>query len=236
MKAVKVSELTADSAVALGAFIYEGKKAVEQKKKTIMDTLEAGGSIGVVILALGFVSLVLLILRFFNIRSASKDFDTLTENVKSAIAKNDISGIKSTLKSSTSSLSKVLYVSVDSLGKDREIMETKVSEVLLSEGNKLNKYSTIIIVTAAVAPLLGLLGTVTDVIATFDIITEVGTGDPKMLSGGISEALVTTMLGLVVAIPTLFFSQIIGKWADKARDVFEEASLSVVATRASCLL
>ena len=56
MKAVKVSELTADSAVALETFIYEGKKAVEQKKeKTIMDTLEAGGSIGVVILALGFV-------------------------------------------------------------------------------------------------------------------------------------------------------------------------------------
>ena len=110
----------------------------------------------------------------------------------------------------------------------------RICEAWISEANdRLNARILLIKTCVALCPLVGLLGTVTGMIATFDIITEVGTGDPKMLSGGISEALVTTMLGLVVAIPTLFFGQIIGKWADKARDVFEEASLSVVAAHDS---
>ena len=82
-------------------------------------------------------------------------------------------------------------------------------EQLLKEQSRLERFGTVIMVSASIAPLLGLLGTVSGMIATFDIITEFGTGDPRLLSGGISEALVTTRLGLIVAIPTLFLGTLL---------------------------
>ncbi|HHB94297.1 MAG TPA: MotA/TolQ/ExbB proton channel family protein, partial [Campylobacterales bacterium] len=78
------------------------------------------------------------------------------------------------------------------------------------------------------APLLGLLGTVTGMIATFDMITEYGTGDPKMLSGGISEALITTMFGLIVAIPLLLIGNLISGWAQNIKDSMEQSALHIV--------
>ena len=83
-------------------------------------------------------------------------------------------------------------------------------------------------VIAAVAPLLGLLGTVTGMISTFDIITEFGTGDPKLLSSGISIALVTTEVGLAVAIPALIFGNLLSGWAESIKDEMEKAALHVM--------
>ena len=81
---------------------------------------------------------------------------------------------------------------------------------------------------AAVSPLLGLLGTVTGMIQTFDVITEFGTSDPKLLSGGISTALVTTELGLIVAIPCLLLGNLLGGWADRIKDDMEKAALRTI--------
>jgi biopolymer transport protein ExbB len=83
-------------------------------------------------------------------------------------------------------------------------------------------------VIAAVAPLLGLLGTVTGMIATFDIITEFGTGDPKMLSGGISEALVTTEFGLIVAIPAVLLGNLTKGWAEGVQGELEGQALELL--------
>jgi biopolymer transport protein ExbB len=83
-------------------------------------------------------------------------------------------------------------------------------------------------VIAAVAPLLGLLGTVTGMIATFDIITEFGTGDPKLLSSGIAIALITTEVGLAVAIPALIFGNLLSGWAESIKDDMEKAALHVM--------
>ena len=96
---------------------------------------------------------------------------------------------------------------------------------------KTNRFSTVIPVIAAVAPLLGLLGTVTGMISTFEIITEHGTGDPRMLSSGISEALITTQLGLIVAIPMLLLGNILKGWSKKQMIGFEGLVLRVVASR-----
>ena len=103
-----------------------------------------------------------------------------------------------------------------------------MSEAILHESGHLNRFGTAILVIAAVAPLLGLLGTVTGMIATFDIITEFGTGDPKLLSGGIAIALVTTELGLIVAIPTLLVGNLLSGWSDKIKDNMEAAALRVI--------
>jgi biopolymer transport protein ExbB len=76
--------------------------------------------------------------------------------------------------------------------------------------------------------LLGLLGTVTGMISTFDVITEFGTGDPKLLSGGISIALVTTQLGLAVAIPLLLVGNVLSGWAERIMDDMEKVALRVI--------
>ena len=83
-------------------------------------------------------------------------------------------------------------------------------------------------VIAAVSPLLGLLGTVTGMISTFDIITEYGTGDPKLLSSGISEALITTKYGLVVAIPLLLAGNLLSSWGTRTKNDLERAALSII--------
>ncbi len=99
---------------------------------------------------------------------------------------------------------------------------------MLRETPFIQRFGTQILVVAAVAPLLGLLGTVTGMIATFDIITEFGTGDPRMLSGGISEALITTELGLVVAIPTLLLGNLLGVKAKGILDHLDTGALEVI--------
>ena len=92
----------------------------------------------------------------------------------------------------------------------------KIRERLLSESRELiNDNMNVIATCVALCPLLGLLGTVTGMIATFDIITEFGTGDPKMLSGGISTALITTQLGLIVAIPAVLLGNAMASRTDK---------------------
>jgi biopolymer transport protein ExbB len=129
------------------------------------------------------------------------------------------------LKGSTS---RVVAAAVRNLERDREHIEDIISEQILHESAHLNRFGAFIIVIAAVAPLLGLLGTVTGMIATFDIITEFGTGDPKLLSSGISIALVTTELGLAVAIPALIFGNLLSGWAESIKDDMEKAALHVI--------
>lgn len=115
---------------------------------------------------------------------------------------------------------------------DLESLELKLGEAILRERGPLEKYLTLIKIVAVVAPLLGLLGTVTGMINTFQVITLFGTNDPKLLAGGISEALVTTVLGLVVAIPMVFFHNLAHTRSKAILRVLEEESTGLVAQRA----
>ena len=112
--------------------------------------------------------------------------------------------------------------------REREHLEDIVSESILHESTHLNRFGTFILLVAGVAPLLGLLGTVTGMIQTFDVITEFGTSDPKLLSGGIAVALVTTMQSLMVAIPCLLVGNLLNGWAESIKDDMEKAALKIV--------
>jgi biopolymer transport protein ExbB len=122
----------------------------------------------------------------------------------------------------------VLRVTIENLHREREKLDDLVSEAILHQTPVIERFGTSILVAASVAPLLGLLGTVTGMITTFDIITEFGTGDPKMLSGGISEALITTELGLVVAIPCLLIGTLLSGRASAIMDSLERAALQII--------
>ncbi|MFZ5604571.1 MAG: MotA/TolQ/ExbB proton channel family protein [Pseudomonadota bacterium] len=113
-----------------------------------------------------------------------------------------------------------------------ESLELKLGEAILRERAPLEKYLTLIKIVSVVAPLLGLLGTVTGMINTFQVITLFGTSDPKLLAGGISEALVTTVIGLVVAIPTVFFHNLASTRSKAVLMVLEEESTGLIAQRA----
>jgi biopolymer transport protein ExbB len=126
------------------------------------------------------------------------------------------------------STARVIRATLRNITSDREHIEDIITENILNENRALDRFSNFILVIAAVAPLLGLLGTVTGMINTFDIITVHGTGDPKLLSGGISEALVTTMLGLIVAIPLLLLGNLSNGWAENIKDSMEQGALHVV--------
>jgi biopolymer transport protein ExbB len=144
--------------------------------------------------------------------------------------------VKSQLGSSQASegnpLGRVLGVYEENQNTDIETLELKLDEAILRESAKLDRFLWAIKVVSAVAPLMGLLGTVTGMIRVFTTITLVGTGDPKMMASGISEALVTTMLGLLVAIPLVLIHAFVSSRRKEIVDVLQEQSTGMIARRA----
>jgi biopolymer transport protein ExbB len=129
-------------------------------------------------------------------------------------------------------LGRVLGVYEENRNADIETLELKLDEAILRESAKLDRFLWAIKVVSAVAPLMGLLGTVTGMIRVFTTITLVGTGDPKMMASGISEALVTTMLGLLVAIPLVLIHAFVSSRKKEIVEVLQEQSTGLVARRA----
>ena len=214
----------------LDIFIYENldKEVDYLKEKTIEDTLEGGGTIGYIILALGAFGLLLLLLRIIFLARAGSNVKRITNIVATKLEESTADEAYKAIENYNGSTARVIRATLRNITKDREHIEDIVMENILNESTALDRFGNFILVLAAVAPLLGLLGTVTGMIATFDIITTHGTGDPKLLSGGISEALVTTMLGLVVAIPLLLLGNLLGGWAQSIKDSMEQSALHVV--------
>jgi biopolymer transport protein ExbB len=129
-------------------------------------------------------------------------------------------------------LGRVLAVFNENRDADVETLELKLDEAILRESAKLDRFLWAIKVVSVVAPLMGLLGTVTGMIRVFTTITLVGTGDPKMMASGISEALVTTMLGLLVAIPLVLIHAFVSSGTKEIVEVLEEQSAGLVARQA----
>lgn len=216
----------------LPVFIFENAdRAVEAKAgKTVGDVIASGGAIAYVIVALGLMALGMILLRFWFLLRASSRTDELVAQILPLVQEGWRDEALAVCQKQRGAAGRVLTATVRNLERDREHLEDIVSEAILHEMPYLDRFGAIILVLAAVAPLLGLLGTVTGMISTFDVITEFGAGDPKLLSGGISEALVTTELGLIVAIPTLLLGNILSGWSSRIKTSLEHASLRVVNT------
>ena len=214
----------------LDMFLYESSQnAIEEKAgKTILGVINSGGTIAWIIVALGALAGILIILRVFFLRSASASTGRVAQQVGPLVKAGKRKEALKTCKKLKGATARVVASAVRNLDKDRTHIEDIISEQILHESAHLNRFGAFIIVIAAVAPLLGLLGTVTGMISTFDIITEFGTGDPKLLSSGISIALVTTEVGLAVAIPALIFGNLLSGWAESIKDEMEKAALHVM--------
>jgi biopolymer transport protein ExbB len=126
-------------------------------------------------------------------------------------------------------LGRILAVASDNPDVDREQLELMLDEAVLRESGKLESLVWLVRIVSVVAPLMGLLGTVTGMIRTFQSITLFGAGDPRMMAGGISEALVTTMLGLVTAIPLVLLHAALANNTKKIVDTLDEQSAGLIA-------
>ncbi len=181
---------------------------------TIRDRIEQGGIVGYCIIALGAIGLLIAIWRFFGLSSASRK---VSAQLKRDSANTD------------NPLGRVLAAAEGNRGADTETLELKLSEAALKEMPGLTKGLLFIKVISVVAPLMGLLGTVTGMIKTFQVITLYGAGDPKMMAGGISQALMTTVLGLVVAIPMVLLHTIVSGQSRKIINIIQSQSAGIVA-------
>ncbi len=129
-------------------------------------------------------------------------------------------------------LARVFETYESNRNEDVETLELKLDETILKETPKIERFNEIVKVLAAVAPLLGLLGTVIGMIITFTAITIYGAGDPQLMAGGISTALVTTVLGLVAAIPLILLHAIASSMARGNQQLLDEQAAGLVAERA----
>lgn len=184
----------------------------------ILERIDQGGIIGyIIIYGLGPLSLLLIVIS------------GLTLVVTRGKVKSQI---RSDVVNENNPLGRVLGVYDSNKAVDVETLELKLDEAILKEIPSLERFLTLIKVIAAIAPLMGLLGTVTGMINTFQSMTLFGTGDPKLMAGGISQALVTTVLGIVVALPTLFLHSIVAGWSKDIIHTLEEQSAGIVAVHA----
>lgn len=218
-----------DMPPVLPTFLYESLDAdVESGAgETVLEHIASGGTIAWVIVALGVLAAVLAALRAAFLKAASSRTDRIESEVSALVRKGKVTEALEVCRRLKGSTSRVVAAALRNLDRDREHLEDIVSEAIINESRHLNRFGALILVLAAVSPLLGLLGTVTGMIATFDVITKFGTGDPQLLSGGISTALVTTELGLIVAIPALLVGNLLAGWAERIKDDMEKAALRV---------
>ena len=181
---------------------------------TIMEKVDQGGIVGYCIIALGLFGLLIAIWRWLGLSSDSRKV--------SAQLKKDSAG-------TDNPLGRVLAAYESNKAADTETIELKLSEAALKEMPGLTKGLLFIKVISVVAPLMGLLGTVTGMIKTFQVITLYGAGDPKMMAGGISQALVTTVLGLVVAIPMVLLHTVVSGQSRKIVNIIQSQSAGLIA-------
>ena len=216
-----ISAAAADVAKSSGGIVYapidptrgELLKSFERVPDT-GERIAQGGVIGKIILILLFVGVLFGVLNI----------------IRLALAKMAIGGQnRKAQPSKSNALGRIMMAYEGAKNKDADTVELKLDEAILQESPKFEFGLNFLKLAAGIAPLLGLLGTVTGMIKTFQAMMIYGTGDPQLMAGGISEALVTTMLGLIAAIPLLILHSFCSSLARSIQGTLEEQSAGIVA-------
>ena len=179
---------------------------------------EQGGTIGSIIIVVGIVAMLFAIYKMIYLTFVGAKVNSQLKNTAKPNKNNP--------------LGRVLMVYENDKAMDIETLELKLGEAILQETPGLERFLTLVKIISTVAPLMGLLGTVTGMIEVFQQITLFGTGDPQIMAGGISGALVTTVLGISVAIPTVLIHTLIKSRSDRILHVMEEQATGIIARKA----
>lgn len=181
----------------------------------LMERIRQGREVGYIIIVIGAIALVISFWRLIVLSIVDTQVTRQLKNPSQPNAGNP--------------LGRVLMVHQNNVDADTETLELKLYEAILKETPALVKWVEYIKITSMVAPLLGLLGTVTGMILTFQALTIFGAGDPKTMAAGIASALVTTVLGLGVAIPTVFLHALVSGRSKKVIHILEEQTAGIIA-------
>ena len=192
-----------------------GILALETRKRTLMEFYHQGAEVGYAITALLFLGILIALERFIVLGAMSAKIRAQEKNLDQPNSNNP--------------LGRLLQIYHDNKSVDAETLELKLDEGILRETPKVDRGINLIKMFAAIAPLMGLLGTVIGMIMTFQTITLFGTGDPKIMAGNISLALVTTALGLICALPLILIHSIIAGRAKSVLQKLDEQSAGLIA-------
>jgi biopolymer transport protein ExbB len=184
------------------------------QQPNLRERIAQGAEIGYLIIGLGILGLLLAAERLVTLSVMSRK---VSAQLKDPEPRED------------NPLGRVLKVYADNKHVDMETLELKLSEAIIKETPRLQRFLLFLKIISVVAPLMGLLGTVTGMIQTFQAITLFGTGDPTLMAGGISQALVTTVLGLTVAIPIVLLHTVVSGRSRRIINVLQEQSAGIVA-------
>ncbi len=193
-----------------------GLMSLEVLKPSLKERWQAGQQVGYIITGLFVLGVLYGLMRIFSLMGTNGAVKRQVRNKK--ISKSN-------------PLGRVMAAYEDNAGANVETLELKLDEAILREVPKLESGLNMLKVLAAVAPMLGLLGTVTGMILTFQAIQLYGAGDPKMMAGGISQALITTVLGLITAIPILLIHSFASGFSKSVVNILEEQATGMVAAR-----
>lgn len=199
---------------------------IESTEETLIEHIKKGGPVMIPILVLAGLALLVALYKWFALLLVRSPSKRRIRALLQAVQKDDRPAAVAEAKSVGGPTGRMLTVGAEHLGEPRELIEEVMYESLLITRQKLNRLLPFVAVSAAAAPLLGLLGTVTGIINTFKLITVFGSGDVKTLSSGISEALITTEYGLIVAIPSLLLHAFLSR---KARGIGDRMELVAMA-------
>jgi len=194
----------------------------------LFELVQAGGWLMVPILLCSVIAAAICVERFWTLRTAQIAPRNLLAQVWDWIKNNDMDSRKLRELRLGSPLGQILAAGITNHRRGREQMKEAIEEVANQVVHEMERYLNTLGTVAAIAPLLGLLGTVIGMIKVFTSIKLEGTGNAAVLAGGISEALITTAAGLTVAIPSLFFYRFFQRRVDELVISMEQEALKLV--------
>jgi len=200
---------------------------IQATKESLVEHISKGGPVMVPILALAGAALLMALFKWVGLARLRKPSEKCVRALLTAIAEHQ-ENLAAKAKAVVGPTGDMLLAGVEHLSEPTELIEEVMYEKILATKLRLQRFLPFIAISASSAPLLGLLGTVTGMINTFKLITVFGSGDVKTLSSGISEALITTEYGLIVAIPSLLIHAFLSRKARGLTDQMEKAAISFI--------
>ena len=200
-------------------------RKIEQTNESLGETLEKGGVVGYVIVVMFILAIITAAFKWIELSRIPVPSDQEIKPLLQAMLYNDHEKAIMLVEDIEGPTRQMLAIGLEHINEPHQLVEEVMYEEMLTTRLKVERFTPFIAVCASSAPLLGLLGTVTGIINTFKLITVFGSGDVKTLSGGISEALITTAQGLIVAIFSLILFAFLSRKAKGIMDRMEQIAI-----------
>lgn len=195
--------------------------SIYSQRPTVKERIDKGEAVGYVILLVGVVGAALGLYQLFHLSVVRSHVRNQLKFLKDPHLDNPLGRVLATFKAADT----------ETLERSAEVVELRISEAVLKEVPKLERFQSFLKLAVAAGPLLGLIGTVIGMILTFQSITESGSSDPKLMAAGISQAMIATVLGLSIAIPLLFLNAWLASLSKSIIQVLDEQSSGLLAER-----